>query len=148
MVTFPEIDFYKSKEWTVEEQSSNAVKWIEKLKSTSCKQQASFLGGKSYGYNIFGLGCRLLDIPFYPDEQYSNHFHKAVGLYDKKGTCQRAVFFNNKMYGNLESLNHIATFARISKILRTAHNTRLIFKPEVAELIIYHYNPTKVKNIK
>ena len=132
-------DEFEVPEYTDEQKAQHAIRWIEKLSKTAAKQQSAYLGSPAFGYNIFGFGCKLFDLPFFPDEKYSDHLHLVVGTLDCKGTFAVASKYGYKEYGSLEELTRFLSFAKISTWMKRPKNIRVIFIPKVAEILVKQF---------
>jgi len=116
--------------------AKRAYFWISNLSTTAAKQQSVYLGSSKYGYNIFGYGCTLFGIEFYPTDEYSNDFFPLVGLYNAKGSFANTLKVGHKEYASLEDLTRTLSFRRIATIMKRYDNIRKIFLPSVADDII------------
>ncbi len=126
-------------EYTAKEKADNAILWLSTLSKTAAKQQSAYLGGAAFGYNIFGVGCKKLDLPFFPDQVHSPHFFQAVGLRDCKGTFAMKLNYTHKEYGSLEELSRFLSFRRIATWMKHAARIRSIFDADVAEVLNQHF---------
>jgi hypothetical protein len=136
------LDLYENFEvpiYTAKEKAAFAIQWITKLGTSAAKQQSAYLGSPAFGYNMFGFGCKLFDLPFFPDETHSPHLPLVVGLHDSKGTFSTPVKYTYKEYGSLEELTRFLSFGRIATWMKRPTNLRVIFKPEVAAILVKHY---------
>lgn len=118
----------------------NAIRWINGLSKTATKQQSAYLGSPKYGYNIFGYGCKILDLAHFPDTKYSEEFAESVGLIDHKGTFLNSAKHGVKEYLSLEAMSRVLSFRVISTFMKKVRHIRVIFKPMVAEILIKHYS--------
>lgn len=130
-------------ELAAEQQSKNAIKWIDGLPE---KKQAKWpyngvLGEKVKGYCCLGAGCSLLEIQYAPTDTYSLELMESVGLRGSAGSLANGNLFYGKEHLSNINDDTNAGFKRISKLMKT-HPTWL-FHPEVANLISLHYNKTK-----
>jgi hypothetical protein len=126
-------------DFTVEEQTKNARKWIDKLTTTQCKKQTLFLGSEVTGYSVLGVGCKAVNVDFYPDEMSNKNFQKSVGLLTEKGAFSKALRYNDKYYKSLYYMGLDLSFRRIGNFMKKARVIRALFKEGVAQNLIKIY---------
>jgi len=130
-------------------QARNALLWLQKSRTSAVKQQSYYLGSPKIGYNLFGYGCKLFGLEYYPDVKTSKEFADLVGLRDEIGSFEGTIMVENgkkfKMYANLQHMNREFTFRRIAAILMKTKHARRWLQPAVAEEYIQLLKNKKVK---
>lgn len=124
---------------TAQDQANNAIKWIKSMRETKVATQWKYLGSSKLGYSIFGYGCKLLEVPYFPDEKRSEDFHKHVGLKNIDGQLRTQYVFKNVRYISLRHMNRDLSFRVISNKLRHHKLCYRFFERDVADLIVKHF---------
>ena len=112
----------------------NAIKWIDKLRTTRMKQGKHRLGDSKNGRCCLGVGCEALGVKYSPDSSDSEELKMSVGLLSKIG---RTV---DETESPLVVLNDVRgfSFKEIAQVLIA--NPELRFTPAVAKGIKRHYS--------
>lgn len=99
-------------------------KWIEALRSGKYKQGKGELGDPDTGFCCLGVGCVVLDIPFYSGDSNNSEFATAVGLHtadsdfsDDTGEIQPLFWNQPSLMQANDDTN--AGFKRIAKFIET-----------------------------
>lgn len=131
---------------TNKEKAENAIKWIDALPNYSQGYGLLRLINEEGDrqYCCLGVGCELFNIEHHDDAEFSQKFAIMVGLYDYTGKFSAPSGQNVEIEGrrSLVGLNDSGTnsFVGIQKVLK--QHPQSIFIPEVAKLIIEHYQNT------
>lgn len=113
---------------TNKNRAENSLKWINQL--PNFMQWDGELGNEITGYDVFGAGCIILNIPFHPNDNFSNKLKKATGLLSLRGTFKEEI----DGFESLDEMNEKGvSFKRMRKYMKDYHH--LIFKKKVSKYI-------------
>lgn len=98
--------------------------WLQALETTTAKQGTGRLGSSSDGFCCLGLGCSVLDVPYYSGAPRSETFARRVGLRTANG---EALFDASE---SLVSLNDHRKFPFAQIAARIRAYMELYFKEE------------------
>jgi hypothetical protein len=118
----------------MEKQIKNAIAWIEALISGEYKQGYGYLGDDN-GYCCWGLGCKIVGVPFMKYNGWNNVLYSQIGFKNCGGSVSPLI---NGVYENLANANDSkqVTFKEIGDYLIANPDN---FVPEVAEGIRQHF---------
>ena len=117
----------------IEQQSENAIKWIDDLLVTTAKQGECQLGDENIGFCCLGRGCYVLGIDYDSERGSSRKFRDSVGLAHKDGSPTMLNFSTLIHMNDIQKL----TFAQIADHL--IQNADAYFLDGVWQLIQEHY---------
>jgi len=117
----------------IEQQSENAIKWIDDLLITTAKQGECQLGDENRGFCCLGRGCHILGIDYDSEKATSKKFRDSVGLASRSG---RPTMPDLSTLIHLNDIKKL-TFAQIADHL--IQNADAYFLDGVWQLIQEHY---------
>lgn len=122
------------------EQITNAIKWLEALKSGKYKQGISRLGDKEQGFCCWGLGCYIVGVEYDPYDTWEFTLGEKIGFLNHIGAIKPHYLSDTGRFYSLAPMNDELklSFDKIADYLIEHAKTNFI--PEVAEAIQKHFN--------
>ena len=112
----------------------NAIKWIDKLRTTRMKQGKGRLGDSKSGYCCLGVGCKVIGIQYSSSSEDAPQLIEFAGLLDEMGETDHF-----KGYGLAHMNDDLGySFNQIAKEIIA--NPEAYFTPAVAKGIRRHYS--------
>jgi hypothetical protein len=119
-----------------EQQSKNAIEWIENLLYGKFKQGKGKLGNEEEGFCCWGLLCYTLKKEYDPLDEWDDSNYIDIGFNNEDGCITPCLYG----FDDLSSVNDVtkAGFKRIAKYLIKHSDTN--FNPYVSDKIKKHFN--------